>query len=609
MSDSNDTKSAGSEGKKQSIGDWFEERTGYRALLGHALNEPVRGGAKWAYIWGSALVLTFVIQAVTGYLLMSAYTPSATTAWASVAHITFTMRAGWIVRGLHHFGAQAMVILLVGHLAQTALFGAYKRPREMNWFLGLALMGVTLAFALTGYLLPWDQKGYWATRVATNIVGSVPAIGPWLQSVLVGGPEYGHMTLTRFYSLHVGVLPAALVLLLVLHVALFRKHGVTPPAHVDEPGAPPAKVDSFFPKQVGMDLLFGLAILGGLFALAWREHGAPLDAPADPASDYPARPEWYFLALFEMLKHLPGSMEAVGAVGVPLVLGGYLVALPFIDRKPTRALKARIGILAPLVLMGLGAVALTVVSMRNDAADPAFQKARQLASERSERSIALFKKGVPPEGPLAMLRRDPETRGPELFAANCASCHKLGDMAPPEGKVSAPDLTTFGTRAWVIAVLDDPDGDHMFGKTPFKGNMPSVAKPPADPEAAKDFKPMSDADKNTIADFLVAQAKGDRAEGSAGEKLVKRRCTGCHRLDGKQDESGSEESLAPELRGWASVAWIQAQIDDPGSGKAYPKGAGAPELKGKMPGFADKLDAADRTLLANWLHRRSQVAK
>ena len=139
------------------------------------------------------------------------------------------MRAGWLVRGIHHFGAQAMVVLLAAHLVQTAIFGAYKRPREVNWYLGLGLLLVTLAFALTGYLLPWDQKGYWATRVATNIVGGVPLVGRALEELVVGGPAYGHLTLTRFYALHVGVLPAAALLLLAAHLALFRRHGVTPP--------------------------------------------------------------------------------------------------------------------------------------------------------------------------------------------------------------------------------------------------------------------------------------------------------------------------------------------------------------------------------------------
>ena len=269
-----------------SFGDWLDERTGHRALLREALDEPIPGGARLAYVWGSALTLTLVVQAVTGWLLMSAYAPSATTAWSSVAYITYTLRAGWLIRGLHHFGAQAMILLLALHLGQTALYGAYRKPRELNWLFGLALLGLMLGFALTGYLLPWDQKGYWATRVATNIAGTIPIVGAWLQGLLVGGTEYGHLTLTRFYTLHVAVLPALTALLLAGHVALFRKHGVTPPASADT-----RKVDRFFPKQVGLDLVVGFVVLIALFALAAREHGAPLDAPADPASDYPARPE------------------------------------------------------------------------------------------------------------------------------------------------------------------------------------------------------------------------------------------------------------------------------------------------------------------------------
>jgi ubiquinol-cytochrome c reductase cytochrome b subunit len=576
-----------------SFGDWLEERTGYRNLIRHALDEPVVGGARWMYVWGSALTLSLVVQAVTGWLLMSAYAPSATTAWASVAHISYTMSAGWIVRGLHHFGAQAMVILLALHLGQTALYGAYKKPREINWLLGLGLLGVTLGFALTGYLLPWDQKGYWATRVATNIVGTIPVVGAWLQGVLVGGPEYGHMTLTRFYALHVAILPAATVLLLVAHIALFRKHGVTPPF-----GADTSKVDRFYPKQLAMDLAVGAVVLGLLFALTVKEHGAPLDAPADPSSDYPARPEWYFLTLFELLKYFHGSLEPVGAVGLPLLMGGFLVALPFLDKKNDRSVRSRIVLLSPLVFIALGMIGLTVISMRSDASDEAFQRSRKLASERAARATELFKAGVPPEGPLAMMRSDPETRGPELFSAHCASCHKLGDLEPPEKKLTAPDLTGFGSKAWVLRVLDHPDADAMFGATPLKGMMPSMTRPPEDPEAAKLFTAMTPADQDAVAVFLEAQARGEKAEGTPGEKIVKQRCTSCHRLDGKTDD---EDSLAPELRGWASLAWVEAQIANPASGKTYPKKIGEGDQKGFMPAYEEKLSEADRKLLATWL--------
>lgn len=577
-----------------SFGDWFNERTGHRALLRHMLDEPVPGGARWMYVWGSALTLSLVVQAVTGWLLMTAYAPSATTAWASVAHISFTMRAGWIIRGLHHFGAQAMVILLVGHLAQTAIFGAYKKPREVNWFLGLGLLAVTLGFALTGYLLPWDQKGYWATRVATNIAGTTPLIGAWVQEMLVGGSEYGHMTLTRFYALHVAILPAATLFLLVGHIALFRKHGVTPPMSADT-----SKVDLFYPKQLAMDLAAGFVVLAVLFAVTLREHGAPLDAPADPSSDYPARPEWYFLALFELLKYFHGPFEPLGAVGLPLFIGGYLVVLPFLERRSDRSIRARLGLLAPLAVMALVAAGLTIKSLRADANDETFQRARNVATARASRAIELFKAGVPPEGPLAMMSRDPETRGPELFATHCASCHRLGDLAAPDGKLTAPDLTGFGSKAWVLRVLEKPDADDMFGKTPFQGMMPSMVHPPADPEAAKLFSPMTPADQTAVADFLTAQARGEKGEGMPGEKIVRQRCTSCHRLDGKTDD---EDSLAPELRGWASLAWIEAQIAHPASGKTYPPGAKAGgEVKGFMPGFEETISAADRKLLSVWL--------
>jgi ubiquinol-cytochrome c reductase cytochrome b subunit len=576
------------------LGDWLDERTGHRALLREALDEPVHGGARWAYVWGSALTLSLAVQAVTGWLLMSAYAPSATTAWASVAHISVTMRMGWLVRGLHHFGAQAMVVLLAAHLIQTALTGAYRRPREVNWYLGLGLLGVTLAFALTGYLLPWDQKGYFATRVATNIMGTVPLGGAWLQQLVVGGSEYGHLTLTRFHALHVAVLPAAALLLVVGHVALFRKHGVTPPVTANT-----SYVDRFYPKQVAKDLAVGLGVLLVVFLLAVREHGAPLDAPADPSSDYPARPEWYFLALFELLKYLPGKLEPVGAVGLPLVVVGYLVALPLLDTGLDRSLRARAKLLAPLVLIGLGAAWLTVASVRADARDASFQAARRTANERSARAIVLFREGVPPEGPLVMMRRDPESRGPELFAQHCQGCHKLGEREPPPGKTAAPDLTGFGTKAWALGVLDDPDAVHRFGRTAFKGTMPSMKHPPADPEAAKMFKALSAEDEGAIVGFLVAQARGEDGKGTPGETLVRRRCTGCHRLDGKSDD---DDSLAPELRGWGSAAWIAAQIEDPAGGKAYPKGSTAASLEGHMPAFKETLAAEDRRLLAVWLN-------
>src|SRR4051812_46909215 len=178
------------------LGDWLDERVGHRKLIRHVVDVPIPGGARWAYVFGSVLTFSLLVQVVTGWLLMSAYAPSATTAWSSVAYITYEMRAGWIIRGLHHFGAHAIIILLLLHVGQTAAFGAYKKPREVTWFFGVTLLLLAITSALTGHLLPWDQKAYWAALTETNIAGSVPLVGGFIQRFLVGGAEYGHLTLT-----------------------------------------------------------------------------------------------------------------------------------------------------------------------------------------------------------------------------------------------------------------------------------------------------------------------------------------------------------------------------------------------------------------------------
>ena len=289
--------------------DWLDHRTGYRKMVHSALFEHVPGGARWRYVWGSTLSFAIVAQFVTGIVLWLGYSPSAQTAWESVFYMQEHMPLGWLVRGLHHWTAQLMVPLLVLHLMQVVIDGAYKAPREVNYWFGLALTGLTLALSLTGYLLPWDQKGMWATKVATNLMSSVPFVGPALQRMVVGGPDYGHHTLTRFFALHAGVLPAALVALIVGHIYLFRRHGIT----VKEPKKKPDAM--FWPDQVLKDAIACLAVAAAVLGLTIWKHGAELTAPANPAENYSAaRPDWYFMGLFQLLKfqdwfeqHLPGG--------------------------------------------------------------------------------------------------------------------------------------------------------------------------------------------------------------------------------------------------------------------------------------------------------------
>ncbi|MEO8878592.1 MAG: cytochrome b N-terminal domain-containing protein, partial [Polyangiaceae bacterium] len=428
--------------KSSRLGDWLDERIAHRKILHELLDQPIAGGARWAYVLGSGLLLVFVTQLVTGILLMTAYAPSAQSAWASVVHLQTATRGGWIVRGLHYFGTQAMILLVGAHLFQVAIFGAYKRPREVNWWLGLMLMALTLAFALTGNPLRWDQKGYWAMRVETSIVGTMP-FGAQIQALLQGGSDYGSLTLTRFHALHVAVLPACLVLMLVAHLALFRKHGVTPPVNADE-----KKVDAFYPRQAVKDLAFGLLVLATIFVCTWHEHGAPLAAPADPASDYPARPEWYFAALFQLRKYFHGSAEIVGTVVLPGLAALYLIALPLFDKKTSRALRPRLPLLTPLFAGGLGVVALTLVSMASDAHDKDFQKARAEAEKQAQVAVRLAQNGVPASGPLDMLKNDPELRSEGIFKEKCAVCHVLGELGDAK-KHNGPALDGWGTEAWI----------------------------------------------------------------------------------------------------------------------------------------------------------------
>ena len=205
------------------IGDWIDERTGLREMLRKVLYEPIPGGARWAYVFGSALLFISALQAITGIFLALYYVSSSDHAHVSVAYVQKAVPGGSLLRGLHYYGASAMIILIVGHITQTFLFGSYKGKRELVWLVGGFLLLLTLAFAFTGYLLPWDQEAYFGTKVGTSIAGEIPWIGPMQQRILLGGIELTSLTLSRFFMVHAFLLPLSLGLLIVLHIYLFRR--------------------------------------------------------------------------------------------------------------------------------------------------------------------------------------------------------------------------------------------------------------------------------------------------------------------------------------------------------------------------------------------------
>ena len=264
------------------------------------------------------------------------------------------------MRGLHHWGASMMIVVVVLHMVQVFLYGAYKKPREATWMVGVVLLLLTLAYGLTGYLLPWDNRAYWGTVVTTQIAGQAPVLGPYLSRLLGGEGAIGVVTFARFYGLHVLLLPPATVFLIVLHVFLVRKHGVAP-----LPGDELQPKKKFYPQQVFKDTVAIFIAFAILFMMAVAVR-VPLEQLADPTdTSYIPRPEWYFLFLFQTLKLFNGPLEVVGSVVLPGLAVLLLILVPFIDRGRMVKVTQRTVALALVVLAAIGWGGLTAAAVRS----------------------------------------------------------------------------------------------------------------------------------------------------------------------------------------------------------------------------------------------------
>jgi ubiquinol-cytochrome c reductase cytochrome b subunit len=312
---------------------WLDERTGWVSAVRSLLDWPVPTYAarNILYSLGGLTFLSLLLQFSTGILMAFHYDPSIADAYNSVDYITYYAPLGWLVRSLHYYNASAIVVLAVLHLLRTFAFGAYQRPREITWLSGVLLLLVVMAFAFTGYLLPWDQQSYWSTKVSLGIAGTMPAIGELLTRILAGGPSMGQLTLLRFYIIHTMLLPLTLLLMLALHLFQLRRHGFAPLPRRDR--QTDNKFVPLYPNWVARDVVLGLGLLCVLFVFSWTQR-APLEFPADPTSvEYEPRPEWYFLFLYKILSYTPGFLEPLVIVLLPAVIIGSMVLLPFVDRN------------------------------------------------------------------------------------------------------------------------------------------------------------------------------------------------------------------------------------------------------------------------------------
>jgi ubiquinol-cytochrome c reductase cytochrome b subunit len=486
---------------------WFDARTGFRTARRVLLDEEIPAGTGWLFTLGSVLLALISVQLLTGAFLTLYYAPTPDHAYESVRFISST-GAGRLVRGLHHFGASFLVVFLVLHLLRVVVLGSYKPPREITWLSGLALLGLVLAFALTGYLLPWDQRAYWATVVTINISKLAPMAGDVVASVLQGGSTIGALTLTRWYSAHVIILPALLIGLVVAHVVLMRLQGSSGPVRPR-----PGPAFPFYPYQAARDTVVVSIVLLAVLGFAWRGM-PPLEGPADPTdANYIPRPEWYFLGLFQLLKYFPGKWEVVGAIIIPTLAGLFLALLPWIDRGPERDPRRRPLIMGLVTAGMLAVVVLTTLGWRDRPLSTSGEA--WTMREIGGRAIAGY--------------------------SNCTKCHSETGMADPLESVAG----SRGTE-WIAGHVADPD---MIA--------PGLREPP------------TARSEREIAAIVAYVRRVSRQPYPGFDRQIEtaatvwaRYCVGCHIIDGDGGKDGPELTRAGEKH---KLEELKVWITDPES--------------------------------------------
>ena len=387
---------------------WFDERLGTRAIRVALFDRNIPKSSplvEWIYTLGSVLLFFFILQAVTGMMLAMNYVASPDHAFDAARYISTSAPMGQFIRGLHSWGATAMVVVIGAHMLTTFLSGSYKYPRESTWITGVVLFLIVMLFGFTGYLLPWNQKSYWATVVGTNIAGATPYIGQYIVRFFRGGSEVGPQTLTRFYALHVLMLPAALIVFVSVHLFMVVRQGISAPPKrhpeygrhginaqlgidpglgvgtqlsvddqrsraADEYHREKEAGESFYPFYLSKDAVAVLLALSVLVILVLK-YPAEIGEIADPAStSYNPRPDWYFLFLFQALKYFPGSMESVAAVMLPGLALLVLVSVPFFDRRMRQHPLDRPIATGFAISALVGVIALTVIGAQSPLLNP-----------------------------------------------------------------------------------------------------------------------------------------------------------------------------------------------------------------------------------------------
>ena len=405
------------------VANWIDSRLQLGATIRETMEHPVpRESASWAYVFGSAALTAFALQTVTGILLALAYVPSAGEAWNSLQNLNQHVTLGWFVRALHGWGSNFMIAIVLIHMIQVFLFGAYKFPRELTWVIGVLLLLVTLGMAFTGQVLRFDQDAYWGLGIGASIASRVPVAGPWIVDLMLGGPIIAGATLSRFFALHVFVIPGLLIAFVAIHVLLVLKLGVNEwpmpgrivrrATYVQEyheithrDGVP------FVPNAVWKDVVFSGAILlaiGGC-ALVLGPFGP--SGPPDPTIIQTApRPDYFFLWLYGLLSLLPPSAETPILLIAPAIAIAALLALPFVAGEGEKSWRRR-----PIAVLTVLLVAVTLGTLTNLGG----------AAPWSPSMNAWSGSAIP--APYLRGRTALERQGALVFQnKQCRNCHALG---------------------------------------------------------------------------------------------------------------------------------------------------------------------------------------
>lgn len=483
------------------IGRWCDARVGFSdtlmPMMRHPVPRAIEGPLGWWYVFGSASLTMFLIQILTGIGLALVYVPAADKAYESLLFLDYQQPLGWFMRALHYYAGSGMVVMLLVHMTQVFLHGAYKYPRELTWVLGVFLLISTMGMFFSGQILRWDPDAYWGLAVAGSMAGRVPLIGPWVVEMLLGGPVIGGDSLSRFFALHVFIIPGALIAFLAAHLWLVLKCGVSAPpvpGQIVDPKTYDATYHEelkrgvpFLGDAILKDILFSsLAVIVVVAIAAFLGPKGPTGPPDPTLAGANPRPEWPFLWLFGLLSLSPAGVETFIMLVFPVIVIGILFLVPFVsnrgERAPSRRPAAVLFVIIAYTTLGAltyeGATAPWSPKMTAWTSDPIPESRVQQCSPAELQGALVFQ------------------------YKNCRNCHALDGLGGRRG----PDLSVIGaamTRNQLI--------DQVSNGTPGGGNMPAYGKQ------------MSANEMEVLISFLVSlRPEGQPAAGSAGKPLAHR---------------------------------------------------------------------------------------